>query len=90
LRAGVSLAAVAKANGVNINQLSRWRQLYPQDQSPAAPASEACANRTRKPLPEHLPRDTVVHVPSADACPECGGALKEIGAEVAEQIEYVP
>jgi transposase len=60
------------------------------DPPPATPASEARANRARKPLPEHLPRDTVVHAPSADACPECGGALKEIGADVAEQIEYVP
>jgi transposase len=90
LRADVSLAAVAKANGVNISQLSYWRQLYHQDQPRAAPAPEARANRARKPLPEHLPRDTVVHVPSADACPECGGTLKEIGADVAEQIEYVP
>lgn len=35
LRPEVSLAAVAQANGVNINQLSRWRRLYLQDQTPA-------------------------------------------------------
>ncbi len=55
-----------------------------------APTSEARASRARKPLPEHLPRDTVVHVPSSDVCPDCGSALKEIGTDFAEQIEYVP
>ncbi len=61
-----------------------------EDPAPATPASEARVSRARKPLPEHLPRDIVVHEPSADACPDCGGALKEIGSDVAEQLEYVP
>jgi transposase len=44
----------------------------------------------RKPLPEHLPRDEKVHLPAAYACPSCGGGLRFLGEDVAEQLEYVP
>jgi transposase len=43
----------------------------------------------RRPLPEHLPRETVRHEPEP-GCPECGGNLKTIGEDVAEMLEYVP
>lgn len=45
----------------------------------------------RKPLPEHLPRDTHTHLPeSADVCTQCGAAMKQLGEDVSEQLEYVP
>jgi transposase len=44
----------------------------------------------RKPLPPHLPRDEKVYAPAADACPSCGGGLRHLGDDVAEQLEYVP
>lgn len=43
----------------------------------------------RKPLPENLPRDVVEH-PTACACPKCGGALRRLGEDVTEVLEYVP
>ena len=43
----------------------------------------------RKPLPPHLPRDVVEH-PTACACPQCGGALRRLGEDVTEILEYVP
>lgn len=43
----------------------------------------------RRPLPEHLPRETIVHAPEA-GCPECGSAMRQIGEDVAEMLEYVP
>jgi transposase len=43
----------------------------------------------RRPLPEHLPREEVLH-PAACACPHCGGALRRIGEEVTETLDYVP
>jgi transposase len=43
----------------------------------------------RKPLPENLPRD-VVEYPAACACPKCGGALRRLGDDVTEILEYVP
>jgi transposase len=44
----------------------------------------------RQPLPEHLPRETVLH-PPACACPTCGGTLlSKLGEEEREVLEYVP
>ncbi|MGP3659727.1 IS66 family transposase [Burkholderia gladioli] len=44
---------------------------------------------SRKPLPEHLEREERVHLPADDDCPDCGGQLKPLGEDVAEQLEYV-
>ncbi|MEI6003472.1 IS66 family transposase, partial [Paraburkholderia bengalensis] len=45
----------------------------------------------RKPLPDHLPRDIQTHLPeSAGKCMQCGGLMKSLGEDVAEQLEYVP
>lgn len=44
----------------------------------------------RKPLPDHLPRETVEHVPADCCCPDCGGALKKLGEDVSETLEYMP
>ena len=41
-------------------------------------------------MPDHLPRESVEHRPADDSCPECGGALKTLGEDVAEVLEYVP
>lgn len=37
-----------------------------------------------------MPRVEQVYLPDADRCPDCGGALKLLGEDVAEQLEYVP
>lgn len=62
--------------------------------APAAPATTAApaevSNRpVRRALPEHLPREAVVHA-AACACPECGGSCKRIGEDVSEQLEFMP
>ena len=61
-------------------------QLKPS--SALAPAIEKSAP-IRKPLPAHLPRETVRHEP-ASSCPECGSMMDPIGEDVAEMLEYVP
>jgi transposase len=43
----------------------------------------------RRPLPSTLPRETWVHAPAC-TCPDCVGALKQIGKDVVEQLEIVP
>ncbi|WP_232925695.1 IS66 family transposase zinc-finger binding domain-containing protein, partial [Pseudomonas veronii] len=43
----------------------------------------------RKPLPEHLPRETHVHQPESQ-CTGCGGKLRYLGEDVSEVLEYVP
>jgi len=56
-----------------------------------APVDKAPRNKSvRKPLPDHLPRDERVYPPQADACPACGGGLRDLGEDVAEQLEFVP
>jgi transposase len=58
----------------------------------AAPLATPRARREgtgRKPLPDHLEREVRVHLPAHDNCPDCGGRLKPLGEDVAEQLEYV-
>ena len=61
---------------------------------PIEPATESeptvPAKPKRKPLPDHLPRESVEHLPVDCCCPDCGGALKKLGEDVAEVLEYVP
>ena len=45
--------------------------------------------RTRKPFPKDLKRVQKRITPS-DACADCGGSFKELGADVMEELEYVP
>ena len=44
----------------------------------------------RRPLPEHLPRETHKHEPAEAVCPDCGGGLRQLGEDVSEMLEYVP
>ena len=52
---------------------------------------DAPAKRThnRAPLPDHLERQEEILSPG-DACGDCGGALKQLGEDVTEELEYVP
>lgn len=43
----------------------------------------------RKPLPDHLPREALIHE-TACSCPACGGALRAVGEDISEVLEYVP
>jgi transposase len=62
----------------------------------AAPSTEPVATREksqRRPLPSQLPRENVIHQPSLPqdcTCPACGGAMKVLGEDASEMLEYVP
>jgi transposase len=67
----------------------------------AATQPAANAPQIDRSLPAHLPREQQVHRPEAtesrhDAsgnacgCVACGGRLRQIGADISEQLEYVP
>jgi transposase len=64
--------------------------------SASASATEPIAAReksARRPLPSHLPREDVVHEPPCEqgcTCPACGGAMKPLGEDVSEMLEYIP
>jgi transposase len=55
-----------------------------------APAANVAVKPTRRPLPEHLPREVRRYLPKQAACPDCGGELKLLGEDVSEILEYVP
>jgi transposase len=60
--------------------------------APAAPAG-ARAKSKRKPLPDHLPRQEVLHQPAGDGgciCPACGGGMGKLGEDVTEVLDYIP
>jgi transposase len=54
-----------------------------------APSTALVTAPVRRALPEHLPREEIVHTPSC-VCPECGGQLRKLGEDVSEILERVP
>lgn len=60
-------------------------------EEPLAPASAAAHPRpARKPLPESLPRIEKRIEPQQTQCPDCGGALRNLGEDISEILDYVP
>jgi transposase len=61
--------------------------------SPIVAAAVAAAAAIQKParrrLPEHLPREDVIHGAPC-SCPNCGGTLRRIGEDITETLDYVP
>ena len=63
--------------------------------TPVTASSRPVAQRTersrpvRRPLPAHLPRESVTHQGACN-CSECGSELKRLGEDVSEVLEYVP
>jgi transposase len=56
---------------------------------PVAPIRERSKPK-RKPLPEHLPRQEVVHQPAEDgacSCPDCGKGMAKLGEDVTEVLD---
>jgi transposase len=60
-------------------------------EQPEAPAPAETSRRkpARRALPESLPRDVVDH-PAPCTYPKCGGALRPLGEDVTEVLDYVP
>ena len=58
-------------------------------QSTPSKADRPPRQHSRKPLPEHLDRNTQTLSPGEECC-RCGGALKTLGEDVTEELEYVP
>lgn len=65
-----------------------------QQMASASPKAISDVNRTtkreRQPLPAHLPREMHKILPKQETCPDCSGALKPLGEDVSEMLEYVP
>ena len=46
--------------------------------------------RASRALPAHLPRETVVHPPASCHCPDCGSAMRALGEDVSEMLDFIP
>jgi transposase len=55
-----------------------------------APRETRVTRRPLRALPPELPRVIHVHAPSSCTCPDCGGALRQLGEDASEQLDYVP
>ncbi len=53
------------------------------------PRAEEKSKPVRRSLLEHLPRERVVYEPACN-CPDCGAAMKRIGEDVSEVLDYMP
>ncbi len=76
-------------------QIEQLELLIEELETPTTTASPIATGETpkrrpvRQALPDHLPRESVVHEPGC-VCPDCGGVLRAIGEDVTEILEYVP
>ncbi|HEX6094661.1 MAG TPA: IS66 family transposase, partial [Dongiaceae bacterium] len=66
--------------------------VVPAEETTQAPPQQKVLPLRRAPraFPAHLPRETIVHAPLSCSCPECGHALRELGADVSEMLDFVP
>ena len=88
--------AELKAQGVNVEELSKDKDAgsNPDDSDPPASAgrSNEANSRGRRALPGHLKRERIVHdLEEAEKhCSICEQDLREFGEETSERYEYIP
>ncbi len=70
-------------------QLEELQAASAMEQATAETERPLPARPFRRPLPEHLPREIHTYMPDHEACPDCGGHLRELGEDVAEMLERV-
>lgn len=73
-----TIEADLEAIGLELESLKNDEARTPPKQQPR-----------RKPLPADLPRTEIHHEPESTVC-SCGCALKRIGEDVSEKLDYVP
>lgn len=79
------LQLALEANEIAIARLTAATD---QDEPPDADVPD---KPTRKPVPGHVPRQTIeLGVASSSGCAECGGDLRQIGEDITEELDYVP
>ena len=90
----VLFEAELKAQGVNVEDLSKDAGTGPDDNDPtnppASPESSAGAKpRGRSPLPAHLKRERILHelTEAEKHCPDCNQDFREFGEETSERYE---
>jgi transposase len=61
-------------------------------ESTQAPPTKHATRLKRAPraFPAHLPRETIVHAPASCTCPDCGAAMRKLGEDISEMLDFVP
>ena len=75
---------------LKLEELETGEAARPPAAAPTGSTSTPRRKRKRRPLPEHLPRETHMHMPAEEACSACGGGLSKLGEDVSEMLEYIP
>jgi transposase len=75
---------------LKLEELESGEAARPPAAAPTGSTSDPRRKRKRRPLPEHLPRETHTHMPAEEACSACGGGLSKLGEDVSEMLEYIP
>ncbi len=88
-------AAELKAQGVDagVSESDSEKHGGADDHPPPPPVGESKGKpHGRRPLPEHLKRERIVHdlAPAEKHCAACGEDLRPIGEETSERYEYFP
>jgi transposase len=90
-RSSERLAAEADQLELALEELETEAPTPPPAEEPADTAARPERRKpARRPLPEHLPREVVQHGADAQACAACGGALRRLGEDVTEVLDYLP
>ena len=60
--------------------------------APPAPRGPNVVPLRRAPraFPKHLPREDIVHEPSSCQCEACGTAMRKLGEDISEVLDFVP
>lgn len=80
----------------NIDQLELKLEELESDQAADEVVEQLVSDKpiknkpARKPLPDHLRREVITHVPSEQCCPDCGSKLRKLGEDVSEYLERIP
>ena len=72
-----------------LSEVEESAPFLPSEPSPQSEAIEERLRPSRKALPDHLPREEVVHAPESK-CASCGAEMRPLGTDVTEVLEYVP
>ena len=75
---------------LKLEELETGEAARPPAAAPTGSISTPRRKRKRRPLPEHLPRETHTHMPAEEVCPACSGRLSKLGEDVSEMLEYIP
>jgi len=68
------------------------QETLPEEESTQLPRTPRVTRLRRVPraLPAHLPRETILHAPASCSCPDCGAAMRKLGEDISEMLDFMP